>query len=46
MPAEYDEWETLMWGFQKALPHAAPGRNGCRWRRYSILAEQKNSTPS
>ena len=20
------EWETLMWSFQKALPHAAPGQ--------------------
>jgi L-rhamnose mutarotase len=25
VPPEYDRWETLMWHFQKALPHAAPG---------------------
>jgi L-rhamnose mutarotase len=26
VPPEYDQWETLMWSFQKALPHAAPGQ--------------------
>ncbi len=26
IPAKYDEWESLMWTFQQALPHAAPGQ--------------------
>jgi L-rhamnose mutarotase len=26
IPPDYERWETLMWSFQKALPHAAPGQ--------------------
>lgn len=43
IPAAYDEWETLMWGFQKALPHAAPGEKWVAMTRIFDLAEQKGS---
>ena len=41
VPAAYDEWETLMWGFQKALPHAAPGEKWVAMTRIFDLKEQK-----
>ncbi len=40
IPAAYDEWETLMWGFQRALPHAAPGEKWVPMARIFDLAEQ------
>jgi L-rhamnose mutarotase len=41
IPPEYDQWETLMWGFQKALPHAAPGQKWVPMDRIFDLAQQK-----
>ena len=40
IPAAHDEWETLMWGFQKALPHAAPGQKWVSMARIFDLGEQ------
>ena len=40
VPPEYDRWEALMWGFQKALPHAAPGQKWVPMTRIFDLAEQ------
>ena len=41
IPPEYDQWETLMWGFQKALPHAAPGQKWVPMDRIFDLGQQK-----
>mgnify|MGYP001041610828 FL=1 len=41
IPAEHDLWEDLMWRFQKALPHAAPGRKWVPMGKIFDLAEQK-----
>jgi L-rhamnose mutarotase len=30
---EVQEWENLMWGFQKALPEAKPGEKWMRMER-------------
>jgi L-rhamnose mutarotase len=46
IPPEYDEWETLMWTFQKALPHAAPGQKWMPMTRIFDLARQKGATKS
>jgi L-rhamnose mutarotase len=41
VPPEYDRWEELMWRFQKALPHAAPGQKWVPMARIFDLAEQR-----
>ena len=41
IPPEYDQWETLMWGFQRALPHAAPGQKWVPMDQIFDLAQQK-----
>ncbi len=46
IPAKYDEWEALMWTFQKALPHAAPGQKWMPMTRIFDLGEQKGVTGS
>ena len=43
VPPEYDEWETLMWSFQKALPHAAPGQKWVPMDKIFDLGEQRGS---
>jgi L-rhamnose mutarotase len=40
IPAKYDAWESLMWGFQKALPHAAPGQKWLPMAQIFDLAQQ------
>jgi L-rhamnose mutarotase len=40
IPPEYDAWETLMWTFQKALPHAAPGQKWLPMAKIFDLDEQ------
>src|SRR2546425_3084375 len=40
------EWENLMWKFQKALPDARPGRSGCRWKGFSSWKAEFHSPPS
>jgi len=40
VPPEYDQWETLMWSFQKALPHAAPGQKWLPMAKIFDLGEQ------
>jgi L-rhamnose mutarotase len=40
VPPEYDLWEDLMWRFQRALPHAAPGEKWLPMTRIFDLAEQ------
>lgn len=42
IPAQYDEWEELMWTFQKALPHAEPGQKWVPMNRIFDLSEQKD----
>jgi L-rhamnose mutarotase len=44
IPAKYDEWESLMWTFQQALPHAAPGQKWVAMDRIFDLARQKGVT--
>jgi L-rhamnose mutarotase len=44
VPPEYDEWEGLMWTFQKALPHAAPGQKWVPMTQIFDLADQKAVT--
>ncbi len=44
IPAQYDEWESLMWTFQKALPHASPGQKWVPMSCIFALAEQKGLT--
>jgi L-rhamnose mutarotase len=39
-PPEHDQWEDLMWRFQKAVPHAAPGQKWVPMSRIFDLAEQ------
>ena len=46
IPAKHDEWETLMWGYQKALPHAAPGEKWVAMTQIFDLAEQRGVTTS
>ena len=41
IPAAYDAWEALMWTFQKALPHAAPGQKWVPMTRIFDLGEQQ-----
>jgi L-rhamnose mutarotase len=43
IPAKYDEWETLMWTFQKALPHAQPGQKWLPMTQIFDLAQQKGA---
>jgi L-rhamnose mutarotase len=40
-PPEHAEWEALMWRFQRALPHAAPGEKWVVMHRIFDLAEQE-----
>ncbi|MCP5411314.1 MAG: L-rhamnose mutarotase [Alphaproteobacteria bacterium] len=40
VPPEYDAWEGLMWRFQKALPHAAPGQKWVPMDKIFDLGEQ------
>src|SRR3569833_2896271 len=40
VPPEYDQWETLMWGFQKALPHSAPGEKWVAMTQIFDLSQQ------
>ena len=44
IPAKYDEWESLMWTFQKALPHAAPGQKWVPMDKIFDLAQQAGVT--
>lgn len=39
-PPEIAEWETLMWRFQRALPHAAEGEKWMEMQRIFDLGEQ------
>jgi L-rhamnose mutarotase len=41
VPAKYDEWESLMWTFQKALPDAAPGQKWVPMAQIFDLARQR-----
>ena len=41
IPAAYNEWEALMWTFQKALPHVAPGQKWVPMARIFDLGEQQ-----
>lgn len=38
-PAEIADWEALMWRFQRALPHAAPGEKWVPMQRIFTLGE-------
>lgn len=38
-PAEIEEWETLMWRYQRALPHAAPGEKWVAMHRIFVFGE-------
>jgi L-rhamnose mutarotase len=40
VPPEYDQWESLMWTFQRALPHAAPGQKWMPMTQIFDLARQ------
>ncbi|OAI43708.1 hypothetical protein AYO42_05810 [Rhizomicrobium sp. SCGC AG-212-E05] len=44
IPAQYDEWESLMWTFQQALPHAAPGEKWVPMTQIFDLAQQRSTT--
>jgi L-rhamnose mutarotase len=46
IPVEYDEWEGLMWTFQKALPHATPGQKWVAMTRIFDLAQHNGVTAS
>jgi L-rhamnose mutarotase len=46
IPAKYDEWEGLMWTFQKALPHAAPGQKWMPMTKIFDLTDQRGITGS
>jgi L-rhamnose mutarotase len=37
VPAETDEWEKLMWRYQRALPHAAPGEKWVPMQRIFVF---------
>jgi len=41
IPPQYDAWETLMWTFQKPLPHAAPGQKWMPMTQIFDLAQQQ-----
>lgn len=43
VPPEYDQWETLMWTFQKALPHAEPGQKWVPMAKIFDLSQQNGS---
>ena len=43
IPAQYDEWESLMWTFQQALPHAAPGEKWLPMKQIFDLAQQQGA---
>ncbi len=43
IPPEHDAWENLMWRFQKALPHAAPGEKWVPMTQIFDLAQQKGA---
>ena len=43
VPPEYEAWENLMWRFQKALPHGAPGQKWVPMERIFDLAAQKGT---
>jgi L-rhamnose mutarotase len=38
-PAEIAEWETLMWRYQRALPHAALGEKWVPMQRIFVFGE-------
>ncbi|MEY4708637.1 MAG: hypothetical protein RJB58_2360, partial [Pseudomonadota bacterium] len=46
IPAQYDEWESLMWAFQQALPHAAPGEKWVPMTQIFDLAQQQGTARS
>lgn len=46
IPPQYDEWEALMWTFQKALPHAAPGQKWVPMVQIFDLAQQNGTAAS
>jgi len=37
VPQEVEQWEALMWGFQRRLPHALPGEKWVEMRRIFTL---------
>lgn len=39
-PPEIEQWEALMWRFQRPLPHAAPGEKWVAMHRIYDLGEQ------
>jgi len=41
IPPAFDEWESLMWSFQKALPHAEPEQKWVPMAKIFDLAEQR-----
>ena len=43
IPSEYENWENLMWRFQKALPHAAPVQKWVPMEKIFDLAAQKGT---
>jgi L-rhamnose mutarotase len=43
VPPEHDQWEDLMWRFQKALPHAAPGQKWVPMTKMFDLGQQKGT---
>ena len=43
-PPEYEQWEELMWRFQKALPHATPGQKWLPMAKIFDLVEQKGAS--
>lgn len=40
-PPEIAEWEALMWRFQRALPHAAPGEKWMPMQRIFAFGESR-----
>ena len=40
IPPEHDAWESLMWRFQKAVPHAAPGEKWVKMKKIFDLSGQ------
>jgi L-rhamnose mutarotase len=40
-PAEIDAWEELMWRYQRALPHAAPGEKWIPMQRIFVFEETR-----
>ena len=44
IPPEHDQWESLMWGFQKALPHAGSGQKWLPMTQIFDLAQQRGVT--